>query len=295
MSDDGNKTRYDEYDSRPIKPLDKNVLDKQLSEYNEISSEELEQLKKRTIQHIRAKTAEAAIKLPQQKNFTRTPPAKKLSFNLNQANNNSHPSKIRRRTMDETKTNKLSAMPNNNLQKVKNIVQRNSPKPQTSNYLSHLNQLNNNTTSINNISNNNSTNSSSKIINSSIKQSVNKRPTNGIRNLLTATKTIDESDEDQILKKSNENLNEDTENSSSSIKKTKQAESKALTQLKHSEIHSRIQKQRQEMLLSKQKSLNEFKNQLRIKQEEAKRVDAYKKQKINRNLTCIFSKSYLLF
>ena len=49
------------------------------------------------------------------------------------------------------------------------------------------------------------------------------------------------------------------------------------------------------MLLSKQKSLNEFKNQLRIKQEEAKREDAYKKQKINRNLTCIFSKSYLLF
>ena len=40
-------------------------------------------------------------------------------------------------------------------------------------------------------------------------------------------------------------------------------------QLKHSEIHSRIQKQRQEMLLSKQKSLNEFRNQLKLKHEQS--------------------------
>jgi len=37
--------------------------------------------------------------------------------------------------------------------------------------------------------------------------------------------------------------------------------------LKHSEIHNRIQKQRQEMLLLKQKNLNEFRNQLKIEHE----------------------------
>lgn len=45
--DHANKTRYDDYDSRPIKPLDKNLFDKQLSEYTEISNEELEELKHR--------------------------------------------------------------------------------------------------------------------------------------------------------------------------------------------------------------------------------------------------------
>ena len=43
--DNANKTRYDEYDRRPIKPLDKNLFEKQLSEYTEISNEELEELK----------------------------------------------------------------------------------------------------------------------------------------------------------------------------------------------------------------------------------------------------------
>lgn len=39
--------------------------------------------------------------------------------------------------------------------------------------------------------------------------------------------------------------------------------------LKHSEIHNRIQKQRQEMLLLKQKNLNEFRNQLKIEHEKS--------------------------
>lgn len=37
--------------------------------------------------------------------------------------------------------------------------------------------------------------------------------------------------------------------------------------LKHSEIHSKIQKQRQEMLLNKQRNFNEFRNQLKLEQE----------------------------
>ena len=37
--------------------------------------------------------------------------------------------------------------------------------------------------------------------------------------------------------------------------------------LKHSEIHSKIQKQRQEMLLNRQRNFDEFRNQLKMEQE----------------------------
>ena len=43
--DHANKSRYEDYDSRPIKPLDKNVLNKQLSEFTEVPLEEMEKLK----------------------------------------------------------------------------------------------------------------------------------------------------------------------------------------------------------------------------------------------------------
>ena len=39
--------QYKDYDNRPIKPLDQNLLYKQLSEYSEMSSEEYEQMKNR--------------------------------------------------------------------------------------------------------------------------------------------------------------------------------------------------------------------------------------------------------
>ena len=42
-----NKSRYEDYDNRPIKPLDTNLFEKQLSEYTEMSTEEMELLKKK--------------------------------------------------------------------------------------------------------------------------------------------------------------------------------------------------------------------------------------------------------
>jgi hypothetical protein len=36
---------YEDYDNRPIKPLDPNLLNQQLSEYSEISNDELEQMR----------------------------------------------------------------------------------------------------------------------------------------------------------------------------------------------------------------------------------------------------------
>ena len=45
-------------------------------------------------------------------------------------------------------------------------------------------------------------------------------------------------------------------------------------QLKHSEIHSKIQRQRQEMLLVKQKNLNEFRNQLKLEHERSRHYHA---------------------
>lgn len=39
--------RYFDYDSRPIKPLDANMLQKQLEQYNEMPEDELEKLRKK--------------------------------------------------------------------------------------------------------------------------------------------------------------------------------------------------------------------------------------------------------
>lgn len=40
-----NKSKYVDYDNRPIKPLDPNKLNKELSQYTELSKEELELLR----------------------------------------------------------------------------------------------------------------------------------------------------------------------------------------------------------------------------------------------------------
>ena len=70
--------------------------------------------------------------------------------------------------------------------------------------------------------------------------------------------------------------------------------------LKHSEIKSRIESQRKEMILSKQKNLTELKNQLRIQDELIKKVKLHdvnshhslnnvasrQASKINKNFTC---------
>ena len=47
--DDGNHNPYVDYENRPIKPLDKNMFFKQLSEFSELSSEELEKMKEKYV------------------------------------------------------------------------------------------------------------------------------------------------------------------------------------------------------------------------------------------------------
>lgn len=42
-----NQNAYVDYENRPIKPLDPNMFYKQLSEFSELSSEELEKMKER--------------------------------------------------------------------------------------------------------------------------------------------------------------------------------------------------------------------------------------------------------
>ena len=76
-------------------------------------------------------------------------------------------------------------------------------------------------------------------------------------------------------------------------------------QLKHSEIHSKIQKQRQEMLLMKQKNLNEFRNQLKLEHEKSHRHlvnESFTKSldtnvKVNRMVssTCKFYRVFFFF
>ncbi len=44
-----NESRYVDYDNRPIKPLDTNLLNKQLTEYPEMSPEEMEKMKERYV------------------------------------------------------------------------------------------------------------------------------------------------------------------------------------------------------------------------------------------------------
>ena len=61
-SDILNTSKYTDYESRPIKPLDQNKLNKQLSEYPELTKEELDIIKERTAKRIRAKTSEAALR-----------------------------------------------------------------------------------------------------------------------------------------------------------------------------------------------------------------------------------------
>ncbi len=41
-------SRYEDYDSRPIKPLDTNLLQKQLEQYTELTQDELEEIRKKS-------------------------------------------------------------------------------------------------------------------------------------------------------------------------------------------------------------------------------------------------------
>lgn len=164
---------------------------------------------------------------------------------------------MRRRTVDvEIKTNKVLSPSNQTRTKSKLNSAANSPKPTTSNYLSHLNHSNNSKSSTS----------------STAKPTLTKKPLNTKPDL----KKFSESEDDSTPKSSNDNLHDES---------IKANHVKKLCQLKHHEIQTRMQKQRQEMLLNKQKSLNEFK--LKLKQEEeARRLEAEAKLKAQKTISC---------
>ena len=83
---DPNRSKYSDYDSRPIKPLDPNKLKNQLSEYTELTDEELQLLKQRTVQRGRAKTVEPAPKQTRPTGHApKSPMVRQLSFNSNRS------------------------------------------------------------------------------------------------------------------------------------------------------------------------------------------------------------------
>jgi len=87
--------KYKDYDNRPIQPLDRKKLNEKLTEYPEMSPEELEELKARTAQHIRSKTSDPATSHRQSlrnqqpnnaiRNVNRSPMTRQLSFNSNRS------------------------------------------------------------------------------------------------------------------------------------------------------------------------------------------------------------------
>ena len=262
LDDHANRTRYDEYDSRPIKPLDPNKLNKQLLEYNEVSSDELAQLKTRTIQHIRSKPPGQS---PLQKPLAKNTMTRQLSFNSSQ--NNLSPkkpipesnSKLSRRSKTDNDIVKLKSSPNVAVAtKHKFNVQQYSPLK--------------NSVSLKQINQNNMKVDVAKPANKPVVSVLPRKLIPTSKNLTKqSSKTLNESEDEKSLE--HKSKQQTLKPAASPVKQVHEAPGKCtkLTkeQLKHSEIHSRIQKQRQEMLLSKQKSLNEFRNQLKLKHEQS--------------------------
>lgn len=324
-----NKSRYEEYDSKPIKPLDPKLLNKKLSEYPELSLQEIEELKRKTSQRTRAKTSEQTTKtVTQPQKLNGKMPMRQLSFNssnsspkINQsprpsaASSNVVPVKIRKRsrTQDDFRVNRIIKTANiiplngaispsvNGKSKIKYNPARYSPKinktsvqpkvdsrrpqPQTNNQSPKKDTKNNiflknigkKSLLITNLSDEDGflEDQSSKF-NSPVKSNTQikvqekspaKSDVNGEQPIVTA-KLLDEP---------------------SSLLVNVSNKLSAKEQLHHTEIQNRIQKQRQEMRLQREKNLIEFKNLSKshnndpIKSNKDEGVNAV----VSKNLTCM--------
>lgn len=280
MDSDLNRSKYSDYDSRPIKPLDPNKLNKQLTEYPEMSQQELEELKTRTAQHIRSKTTDpiSNSKLTPshshvQRTVNKSPMVRQLSFNSNRANNNSVLQVPKKNTLiSNNPTNKLNkrSKTENELQiKTKsaqstptkpNLLQQNKPKYNATNY-SPLKQTNN-SPYLRQISSSRTDVSKPKVQASMLTRKCSVPRSDG----LSSTKTLSSNKAISTDNISEQRVENNLKNTPREVKKS-EASLKATKELKHSEIHSKIQRQRQEMLLTKQKNLNEFRNQLKLEHE----------------------------
>lgn len=293
LDKDLNRSKYSDYDSRPIKPLDPNKLKNQLSEYTELTEEEMLQLKQRSqAKRIRAKTVDAhapkpsghsSHRIPIGTSSNKSPMVRQLSFNSNRSmasivkkQATTTPISSRMVDMKRSKTEEVlsrqhtgikystptkPAVGSSSITKPKYNPQHYSPHKQSIASSPYLRQMSN--TKID---------TSKPSIKTSLPISARKTTTLG------ATKTASSSKPTTKVaaptSTASNGINKATINKTQSTAQAEATPASGLSpaavnkqHLKHSEIHSKIQKQRQEMLLNKQRNFNEFRNQLKLEQE----------------------------
>jgi hypothetical protein len=323
-----NKSRYEEYDMKPIKPLDPKFLNKKLSEYPELSLQEIEELKRKTAQRTRAKTTEQP-KVLQQKPHGKMP-ARQLSFNssnsnskINQSpkpsatsNSNAMPIKIRKRskTQDDVRVNRVI--------KTSNIVVQNVSVSPSVNGKSKIKY--------------NPDRYSPKINKTSVQPKVDSRRTQPQNNSLSPKKDAKNnmflknigkksllisnmSDDEEFLEDQSSKFNSPVKSKTQQSKPNEKTPAKLIEkiehtnssklldesetaqvnisnklsikeQIQHMEIHTKIQKQRQEMRLQREKNLIEFKNLSKSQNNDPMKPtkDELSSAFVSKNITCNF-------
>jgi len=317
-----NKSRYEEYDSKPIKPLDPKLFNKKLSEYPELSLQEIEEIKRKTAQRTRAKTTEQP-KVMQQKLHGKIP-MRQLSFNssnsspkINQSPRPSaaitaEPVKIRKRskTQDDVRVNRAiktaSVLTQNGVispsvnvkSKIKYNPDRYSPKINKTSVQPRVDSRR--------IQPQNNSQSPKKDVKNNIfLKNIGKK------SLLISNLSDDEDIlEDQsskfnspIKSKANTQIQDKTPGKLNEKKEQTNAGAKLLPdesvsnklsikeQLHHMEIQNKIQKQRQEMRLQRERNLIEFKNLSKSHNNDPIKTSKDEVTVVSKNLTCkIFNK-----
>ncbi len=285
---DQSLSKYIDYDNRPIQPLDQQKLNEKLTMYPEMSHEELEELKTRTVQHIRSKTSEP-IKNSRQslrnqyptRIINKSPMTRQLSFNSNQNMSNYIPKKTTKTTTSENNINKPASIkptPQSTSKPTSSYLPKRSKtenelniKPKLANALTptkfkskynpkNYSPLTKQTSAGSYIS---QVNYSKTEISDSGSLVASRKTSNVVKPACLFDKTRSISTDKVNSSDLPKSMNNEVENCEVSLAKLNK------DQLKHSEIHSKIQKQRQEMLLNKQRNLNEFRNQLKLEHEKS--------------------------
>ncbi|CAF1034133.1 unnamed protein product [Brachionus calyciflorus] len=216
-----NNNKYLEYENRPIKPLDTNAFYKQISEFSEISGEELEEMRNKA-SRLRPKTSDN-LRLPQQKIFSKLP-TRQLSLNNHLKLNENKVTRLRKRSKTQedlsfTKKTPVKQSPVKKIQSSKSVS--NTPQKSRNVY-------------------------------SPVKYTKTKLdPKNSYT--ITPSKTVKTVIEEEKIE----------------IENDKKEDISILSM----EIQSKIQKQRQEMRAQREKNLREFKNQLKILDQEREHAE----------------------
>ncbi|RNA31872.1 centrosomal of 97 kDa [Brachionus plicatilis] len=225
-SDRERKSRYLEYDNRPIKPLDTNAFYKQISEFSEVSGEELEEMRKKVVRN-RAKTSDNQ-KLPQQKNFLKAQ-SRQYSLNKPVKVTENRTTRLRKRSKTQEDLSFSKKTPT----KINAVKKTPSSKSTSNTPLKIKNSY------------------------SPAKFSIS-RPES--KNSFTIMPSTLEKRLENFSK--TEKINEPDANSENNFDKKEDMSILSM------EIHSKIQKQRQEMRAQREKNLREFKSQLRLMDQE---------------------------